>query len=201
MSSRPCLHGTPSAVTLSVWFHICLDFQVLNTGLLGKIWIWQISVSHFFGGYTHLSQRTCLNLINSCYLWFSKLSGLGVGWRDGWLFPTPICWLNSGTPLSQLHRFWVLMLFLILFGIFLPCWSSVIRSGWLSLCIAFLINNFLPIPTAASPSSYSLWLTSAFSSSALSASHCQNPNLALMKTTPAFLTGLLQNFSKFVLKC
>lgn len=85
------------------------------------------------------------------------------------------------------------------FGIFLPCWSSVIRSGWLSLCIAFLINNFLPIPTAASPSSYSLLLTSAFSSSALCASHCQNPNLAFMKTTPASFTGLLQNFSKFVL--
>lgn len=148
--------------------------------------IWQMSASNFFGDHIRLSEYCSWILLavatfgSPNYLCWELEGGF-----NGCLQSLSVDWILA--PLfSQLHRFWALMLFLYFWHFSLMVLIS--RQVWLlSLCVAFLINDILPLCMAARPSSYCLQLTSVFCPSAFSAYCCQNLNLAFTRTYTSFL--------------
>lgn len=101
-TSQLHLHGTPSVVTLLLWFQICLTCEVPNISLLDKMLIWWI------WGEPILQLLTVATFDSPNYLSWELDGGV-----NGCLQPLFVDWILA-LPLPQLHRFWVLMWFLIL---------------------------------------------------------------------------------------
>lgn len=173
------------------------NFEVPKIWLLDKMLFQQMLALNYFGDHI-LLWVLHLDCINHCYLWFSRWSICVGSWMEVWMAVSNPCLLTGSwhlhypsctgcEPQCYFSDFWH-------FYPMLQISHQVCRSA---LCLVFLINHFLPISTAVTPSSYRQQLISAFSPAILPfCIACQNPNLASLRTGTSFLRWSLAQSPK-----
>lgn len=185
VSSQLCLPGIPPIGTL-LQGSDDPNFEVSKIWLLDKMLFRQMSALNNFGDHI-LLWVLHLDCIHHCYLDSPTVlcgeldEGLNGCFQSllltgSWHPHYPSC--TGCEPLCYFLYFWH-------FSPMLLISHQVCGSA---LCLVFLINRFLPISTAVTPSSYRQQLISAFSPTTLPFCRaCQNPNLASLSPGTSFL--------------